>query len=51
MAALRGFHRRACLCHLRLIVVVLELNEEIAFVHLLVIGDVDVADNAGDLRT
>ena len=43
----RGFHGGACLCHFRLIVVVLKLNEEIAFVHLLIIGHVDIADDAG----
>ena len=48
---LRGFHRRTRLCHLGLKILVLKLKQELPFVHLLVIGNVDAANNAGHFRT
>src|SRR5271165_5409524 len=37
------------LVNLRLKVVVLQLNQEVSFVYLLIVGDVNRADNAGNL--
>ena len=43
--------RRACLRYLRLIVVVLQFEEEVALTHLLEVGDLNISDDASDLRT
>src|SRR5277367_883493 len=41
----------ACLGYLRLVVVVLQLDEQIAFVHRLIIGNVNTSNYPGYLRT
>src|SRR5271157_1837265 len=46
-----SIHRRIRLSNLRLIVIVLQLNQEVSLVHLLIIGDSYVPDNPGNLGT
>ncbi len=48
----RGFrclYRRACLRYLRLVVVVFEFNNQVSLMHLLVIGNLYIPNDSGDL--